>query len=126
MNKETTRQRGPQRRVPVAIGLALVLVLSVVIAACGGGGSSSGSTESETSSGGESTEASSGSTEPIVLAGLEGEVAEGGPDFMKGMEIGVEELNKEGGVNGREVRAENLQNRWYAAGRRRRLPAGGC
>lgn len=96
MEYETTRRRGPKRRVPIAAGLALLLAAcSIVLAACGSGGSSSSST-----SGG----SGAGSSEPIVLAGLEGEVAEGGPDFMKGMQIGVEEINKAGGVNGREIK----------------------
>lgn len=107
MQHQSTRRRGPKRRVPVVAGLALLLALcAVVLTACGGGGSSSSSSStSEEASGGSTSGGSetSGSTEPIVLAGLEGEVAEGGPDFMKGMQIGVEELNKEGGVNGRKV-----------------------
>lgn len=101
MKKQMTRRRGHSRRVPIAAGLALLLALSLVVAACGGGSSSSSTSEGESTAGGGS---SSGSSEPITFAGLEGEVAEGGPDFMKGMEIGVEELNKEGGVNGREVK----------------------
>lgn len=112
MQQHTTRRRGLKRRVPVVAGLALLLALcALVLTACGGSGSSSESTSggSETSAsetGGSETggsEEAAASTEPVVLAGLEGEVAEGGPDFMKGMQIGVEELNKAGGVNGREV-----------------------
>jgi branched-chain amino acid transport system substrate-binding protein len=40
---------------------------------------------------------------PIVVAGLEGEVAEGGPDFMQGMQVAVREINAGGGIEGRKV-----------------------
>ena len=43
------------------------------------------------------------SSDPIVLAGLEGEVAEGGPDFTKGMQIAVDQINAAGGVEGRKI-----------------------
>jgi branched-chain amino acid transport system substrate-binding protein len=93
--------------------LALLLAAcSVLLAACGGGSSSS-STESSGEANSKETEnaaaenegegASENSGEPIGIAGLEGEVAEGGPDFMKGMKIATEEINKAGGVNGREI-----------------------
>ena len=42
-------------------------------------------------------------SEPIHLAGLEGEVAEGGPDFTKGMQIAVDQINAAGGVEGRMI-----------------------
>lgn len=115
MQYEMTRRRGPRRRVAFLACLALVLaVCSILLAACGGGGSSSSSsTEPSSEANANETEnaateegggeESSGSTEPIAIAGLEGEVAEGGPDFMKGMKIATEEINKAGGVNGREI-----------------------
>jgi branched-chain amino acid transport system substrate-binding protein len=43
------------------------------------------------------------SSDPIVIAGLEGEVAEGGPDFTKGMQIAADQINAAGGVEGRKV-----------------------
>lgn len=43
------------------------------------------------------------SREPLVIAGLEGEVAEGGPDFMQGMQIATNEINAAGGVEGRKI-----------------------
>jgi branched-chain amino acid transport system substrate-binding protein len=43
------------------------------------------------------------SSDPIVLAGLEGEVAEGGPDFTKGMQIAADQINAAGGVEGRKI-----------------------
>jgi branched-chain amino acid transport system substrate-binding protein len=105
-----TRRRGPRRRVAFVACLALVLAAcSILLAACGGGGSSSSSSTAESEGSGSKTTASenggesSGSTEPIVIAGLEGEVAEGGRNFMQGMEIGADEINKKGGVNGREI-----------------------
>jgi len=108
-----TRRRGPRRRVAFVACLALVLAAcSILLAACGGGGSSSSESTgaSESASSGESETGSSegggesaASSEPIGIAGLEGEVAEGGPDFMKGMKIATEEINKAGGVNGRQI-----------------------
>lgn len=102
MQYEMTRRRGPRRRVAFAVCLALVLAAcSILLAACGGGSSSTEKTgESETAS---SEGGGAASNEPIVIAGLEGEVAEGGRNFMQGMEIGTKEINKEGGVNGREI-----------------------
>jgi branched-chain amino acid transport system substrate-binding protein len=108
-----TRRRGPRHRVAFIVCLALLLAAcSVLLAACGGGSSSS-STESSGEANSKETEnaaaenegegASENSGEPIGIAGLEGEVAEGGPDFMKGMKIATEEINKAGGVNGREI-----------------------
>jgi branched-chain amino acid transport system substrate-binding protein len=47
------------------------------------------------------SEAPSG--EPLVIAGLQGEVAEGGPDFMNGMQVAVNEINASGGVAGRPI-----------------------
>lgn len=43
------------------------------------------------------------SGDPIVLAGLQGEVAEGGPDFMAGMLVAQDEINAAGGVDGRPI-----------------------
>lgn len=113
MQYEMTRRRGPRRRVAFVACLALVLAAcSILLAACGGGGSSSSESTgaSESASSGESETGSSegggesaASSEPIGIAGLEGEVAEGGPDFMKGMKIATEEINKAGGVNGRQI-----------------------
>ena len=74
--------------------MALLLTVALVGAACGGD-------DDEGAEGGEPTEEAS--TEPIVLAGLEGEVAEGGPDFTKGMQIAVDQINAEGGVEGRMI-----------------------
>jgi branched-chain amino acid transport system substrate-binding protein len=114
---EETRRRGPRRRVAFVACLAIVLAAcSILLAACGGGGSSSSSEstgasessaeETETTSGessGGGGEESESSGEPIGIAGLEGEVTEGGADFMKGMNIGVKEINENGGINGRQI-----------------------
>jgi branched-chain amino acid transport system substrate-binding protein len=54
--------------------------------------------EAQEQSGGESK-----SSDPIVIAGLEGEVAEGGPDFTKGMQIAADQINAAGGVEGRKI-----------------------
>ncbi|HYH51646.1 MAG TPA: ABC transporter substrate-binding protein [Acidimicrobiia bacterium] len=54
--------------------------------------------QAQEQSGGDAT-----SSEPIVIAGLEGEVAEGGPDFTKGMQIAADQINAAGGVEGRKI-----------------------
>src|ERR1700761_5417170 len=115
-----TRRRGPRRRVALVVCLALVLgACSIALAACGGGSSSSsssstasepepaeGATPASEEKGGEEEEEgeeSANSGEPIGIAGLEGEVTEGGADFMKGMNIATKEINENGGINGRQI-----------------------
>jgi len=75
--------------------MALVFATALLGAACGGDGDDEGAQNE----GGNGTE----SSEPIVLAGLEGEVAEGGPDFTKGMQIAMDQINAAGGVEGRKI-----------------------
>ena len=74
--------------------MALVFATALLGAACGDDGDEGAQNE-----GGNGTE----SSEPIVLAGLEGEVAEGGPDFTKGMQIAMDQINAAGGVEGRKI-----------------------
>lgn len=92
MQQQLTRRRGSNRRFCLALLTAVVVAASsVVLAACGdsddGGGDGGGSASSE----------------PIGVAGLEGALPEGGPDFMKGMQIAAAEINKAGGVEGRKI-----------------------
>lgn len=82
----------------MAPAAAVLAALTFGVAACGD--------DSSDSSG-----KSAGSKGPIVLAGLKGEAAEGGPDFMDGMQIAVDEINKAGGVEGRK-----LQLKYYPTG----------
>jgi branched-chain amino acid transport system substrate-binding protein len=94
--------------------MILVLAMSVALAACGGGGSSSSSeateaTESTEASGGEENagggeEASSG--EPIKIGAAIDESSFMAPTddpALAGAELEAEKINKEGGVNGREI-----------------------
>lgn len=74
--------------------MALVFATALLGAACGDDNGDEGADP-----GGNDTE----SSEPIVLAGLEGEVAEGGPDFTKGMQIAMDQINAAGGVEGRMI-----------------------
>jgi branched-chain amino acid transport system substrate-binding protein len=76
--------------------LVFVLVAALLGAACGGNGGEGGTPQA-----GEEKPAET--TEPIRLAGLEGEAAEGGPDFSKGMQIAVDQINAKGGVEGRKI-----------------------
>jgi branched-chain amino acid transport system substrate-binding protein len=114
MQHETNGRGAGRRQVPFfAVLVVLMMSCAVALAACGGGSSSSSSSTTESTTEGTSgeTETTSGesggssepSGEPVVFGGLEGEVAEAGPDFMTGMHIGIEELNAEGGINGRPV-----------------------
>jgi branched-chain amino acid transport system substrate-binding protein len=115
---KTTRGRGPKNRIAYVAFLVLLLgVASLALAACGSSSSSSSSSSEETAPAESETETtepaeeesetkSSGSEasgEPIGIAGLEGEVTEGGADFSKGMKIATEQINSEGGVNGRPI-----------------------
>jgi branched-chain amino acid transport system substrate-binding protein len=74
--------------------MVVVFAAALLGAACG----DDGDENAGDTSGGETK-----STEPIHLAGLEGEVAEGGPDFTKGMQIAVDQINAAGGVEGRKI-----------------------
>ncbi|MCA1844852.1 MAG: ABC transporter substrate-binding protein [Actinobacteria bacterium] len=76
--------------------LAAAFAAALLAAGCG---KDNGKT-AEQKSGGQTAAPSS---EPIHLAGLEGEVAEGGPDFTKGMQIAVDQINAAGGVEGRMI-----------------------
>jgi branched-chain amino acid transport system substrate-binding protein len=41
---------------------------------------------------------------PINIAGLQGAIAQGGPDFMEGMRVAAWAINRAGGVNGRKIK----------------------
>ncbi len=75
--------------------LAVVFAATLLGAACGDDG--------DDENAGDTGDGGAKSTEPIHLAGLEGEVAEGGPDFTKGMQIAVDQINAAGGVEGRKL-----------------------
>lgn len=49
------------------------------------------------------------SGDPIVIAGLQGEVAEGGPDFVNGMLVAQDEINEAGGIAGRPVEVRVIE-----------------
>ncbi len=80
--------------------LVLLAVVALFAAACGdddddsaSGGSSSDETEAPAEQ----------STDPLVIANLEGPAADGGPDFTTGMLVAQKEINDAGGVNGRMI-----------------------
>jgi branched-chain amino acid transport system substrate-binding protein len=74
--------------------LAVMFTVALLGGACG-----DDKKDSDAQQGGSETK----SSEPIVIAGLEGEVAEGGPDFTKGMQIAADQINAAGGVEGRKI-----------------------
>lgn len=94
------QQKPAHLRAPrIAILAVLILAAALALAACGGG-------DDSTSGGGETTGGGGGETadtSPIVIASLEGPVADGGPDFTKGMKIAEKKINEEGGIEGRPV-----------------------
>ena len=79
-----------RRRTPRLVTLALAMTL--LAAACG-------DDKKETPGASDGPAAS----EPMVIAGLEGEAAEGGPDFTQGLQIAVDQVNAAGGVEGRKL-----------------------
>jgi len=78
----------------------MVVVFAAALLAAGCGKDNNGNKGAQQQGGGQTTAKSS---EPIHLAGLEGEVAEGGPDFTKGMQIAADQINAAGGVEGRMI-----------------------
>ena len=81
--------------------LATVAAVSMTLAACGDDNDSGGS------GGGGSSDATS--TEPLVIADLEGPAATGGPDFTKGIQIAVDQVNAKGGVDGRKIEVKTFK-----------------
>ena len=74
--------------------LAVMFTVALLGGACG-----DDKKDSDAQQGGSEAKTS----EPIVIAGLEGEVAEGGPDFTKGLQIAADQINAAGGVEGRKI-----------------------
>jgi branched-chain amino acid transport system substrate-binding protein len=83
--------------------LAMLAVIAMAVAACGddddegsggGGGDNGGAAQS---------------TEPLVIANLEGPAADGGPDFSSGMEVAAKEINAQGGVEGRQIEIKKFK-----------------
>jgi branched-chain amino acid transport system substrate-binding protein len=81
------------------VPLAALLAASVSIAACG----DSDSKSDNNASNGSATSKAPASTEPLVIADLEGPAADGGPDFSSGMKVAEKKINDAGGVNGRKI-----------------------
>lgn len=103
--------RGPAGRLTTRF-IAVSVVLFLVAAACSG--SQEGGEEPEAVQGPTLTGAASG--EPIVIAALVGPVAEGGPDFLNGMEVAVDQINGAGGVDGRPIELRVFDTGGTAAG----------
>lgn len=80
----------------VSRSIGLVLAVALVGAACGDDKKNS-EAQGGADNGGKAAAPS------LVLSGLEGEVAEGGPDFIKGMQVAVDQINGAGGVEGRKI-----------------------
>ena len=74
--------------------LATVAAASMTLAACG---------DDDSGGGGSDDSSAATSTEPLVIAALEGPAATGDPDFTKGMRIAEARINAAGGVEGRKI-----------------------
>ena len=99
--RKLTRSR-PWRAAIAAAALGATVLL---LAACGSSSDSSSSGETGGSTGGET---SSGGGEPIVFGSVYGPPAAGGKGVTQGMEIAANQLNEEGGIEGREVEIKAL------------------
>lgn len=92
MNQEAINQRrGSRRRLAGPLGAAVCLVLAAGLVACG-------SDDDSSSDGGD------GDTMKIgVLAPITGELAPYGEALERGMKVGTELINEDGGIDGRQV-----------------------
>lgn len=90
--------RGGRARLHRYLLVAMMIAVGGLLVACG---------DDDDEGGGGGDAATSG--EPIGIGGLEGSVPEGGPDFMKGMQIATKEINDAGGVEGRKINLEVIK-----------------
>lgn len=92
---------------PVRRVLAMTLMAGAfVFAACGDDDSDSNGSSGEATA----TESSAPkSTEPLVIANLEGPAADGGPDFATGMKVAEKQINDAGGVDGRMIKVQTFK-----------------
>ncbi len=101
----------PYSRVGAGSPLRWVLATSIVAAALALGACGDDDNDSS-AGGGEDTAAQSNapkSTEPLVIANLEGPAADGGPDFTTGMKVAEKRINDAGGVDGRMVKVQTFK-----------------
>jgi len=103
--KAMTIATGLRRRGNRSAKLATVLIVSAIATtACGSSSGPSASSKTSNSSG------------PIEIAGLQGTAAQGGQDFIDGMQIAARQINSAGGVNGRQVKIDVTQTQGTAEG----------
>jgi ABC-type branched-subunit amino acid transport system substrate-binding protein len=67
-------------------------------------------------SGGSSPASASNSKPAIEISGLQGTAAEGGQNFIEGMQIAARQINSAGGVNGRRVKIDVTQTQGTSEG----------
>lgn len=86
-------------------GVLLVFACTAIfVAACGSSGSSSSKrTADNAKTVNAKNIASAAKGGSLVIAGFEGPAAEGGPDFMSGMQLAAHLINTSGGVDGRQI-----------------------
>ncbi len=97
---------GEERRTSLRWVMAALLATSAMaVAACGDDDNDSSSSSSGSSTG----ETAAKSTEPLVIANLEGPAADGGPDFTTGMLVAQKKINDAGGVDGRQIEIKTFK-----------------
>jgi hypothetical protein len=90
--------------------LAVLSIVALTASACG-----SDNNNDSTSTGAAATSSSDTgakapkSTEPLVIANLEGPAADGGPDFTTGMLVAQKKINDAGGVEGRKIEIKTFK-----------------
>lgn len=85
--------------------LSLLAVVALTASACGDDDDDGGGSNTSTGSG----ETAAKSTEPLVIANLEGPAADGGPDFTSGMLVAQKKINDAGGVDGRKIEIKTFK-----------------
>ncbi len=90
--------------------LALLSVVALTASACGSDDNDNKSDTAGAAPSSTSTEAAAPkSTEPLVIANLEGPAADGGPDFTTGMLVAQKKINDAGGVDGRKIEIKTFK-----------------
>lgn len=84
-----------------------LVTAAMAMSACGGDDEKKSTAKGDGD--GAAAPAAAKSTEPLVIAALEGPAADGGPDFTTGMKVAEKRINDAGGVDGRKVEVRILK-----------------
>ncbi|MEA3214028.1 MAG: branched-chain amino acid transport system substrate-binding protein [Acidimicrobiia bacterium] len=96
-------------------GAAILLIASLLVAACGGSGSGSSSNSATTGAQGGATAAKPATGDPFVIGWTDSQTGATGPGYLAtgiaGLQTYVTSLNNRGGVFGRPIKLEVLDDR---------------